>query len=328
MRTAIVALVALLIHAAGASAQTGAWADKLFGGDLSHDFGVVPRGAQLKHTFKITNIYKVPLDIGAIRVTCGCLTAKAAVKTLQPQESTTLDIHMDATRFNGAKTIKIFVEVGPQYVSTATLTVTANARQDVVFNPGEIDFGLVGKGQKLTKQIDIEYAGNKDWRVNEIVKTGTAPFDLKVEELNVNFRGRGYRLFATLKPDAPPGPFKHEIIVKTNDAETPVLTFHVLGNVQSGGVTVSPAAAALGIVKVGETKTSRIFVRSLQDFQISSVGGLGNGLTAALPTKTAKMHIIELRYTPTQAGPLRQELVIRTDQNETVTVTVEADAVP
>jgi hypothetical protein len=324
----LVAFAAFLVSTATASAQTEAWADKLFGGELVHDFGAVPRGAQLKHSFKFTNPYKVPLEITDIRVTCDCLSAKSTVKTLQPQESANLDITMDGRRFNGVKTIKIFVSVGPQYVSTATLTVSANARQDVVFNPGEIDFGLVGRGQKLTKHIDVEYAGNKDWRVNEIVKNGNAPFDLKVEELPVNFRGRGYRLFATLKADAEPGAFKQEIILKTNDPETPVLTFHVLGNVQGDGLAVNPKEVKLGAVKVGDSKTSKIFLRGSQEFQVTSIGGLGSGVTAAIPSSTSKVHFIEVRFTPNQAGAVHQELVIRTNQNETVKVVIEGEATP
>jgi len=328
MRTALFTLAFLLGSTSAALAQTGAWADKLFGGTTSHDFGVVPRGAQLKFSFKMTNIYKVPLTITDIRSTCGCMTTKPSVKTLRPQESATLDINMDAARFNGQKTVKIFVTVGPEYVSTATLTASANARQDVVFNPGEIDFGSVAAGKTNTKQIDVEYAGNHDWRVVEIVKNGAAPFDLKVEELPVKFRGRGYRLVATLKADAAAGPFKQEVILKTNDQETPVLSFFVQGNIQGGGLAVTPKAVNLGDVKVGATETKKIVVRSGQDFQIASIGGLGNGLTATIPNRTAATQIVELRYAPTQAGPLRQELVIRTEQNETVTVVVEANAVP
>ena len=82
MRMAFVALIALATLApATASAQ--AWAEKMFrdkdGKDnpLIHDFGNVPRGAQLVHRFKITNIYAVDMEVTNLKPSCGCGSAKA-----------------------------------------------------------------------------------------------------------------------------------------------------------------------------------------------------------------------------------------------------------
>ena len=87
MRKAVLVLLMLVAANHPAAAQTTAWADKLFAGDLVHDFGVVPRGAQLKYSFKMTNIYKVPLEITYVRVECGCVTVKESTKILQPNET-------------------------------------------------------------------------------------------------------------------------------------------------------------------------------------------------------------------------------------------------
>src|SRR5262249_24853177 len=240
------------------------WANKLFEGTTRHDFGTVPRGAQLKYSFKMRNIYKVPLEITNIRVSCGCLTATPTVKVIQPGDTGSLDINMDGTRFTGYKPITIYVTVGPEYVSTAVLNVTANQRSDVVFNPGEIDFGLVQRGQQPSKAIDVEYAGAQGWAVSEIVKNSASPFELKVEDLKGR-ANRGYRIFATLKNDAPAGTFRHEVILKTNDASNPVLSFNVLGNVLAS-LKVSPASVSLS-TKVGETASRKIVVSGSKTFR-------------------------------------------------------------
>ena len=46
------------------------WLAKTFGppANLVHDFGTVPRGAQLRHDFVMTNVSAVPLEITSIRV--------------------------------------------------------------------------------------------------------------------------------------------------------------------------------------------------------------------------------------------------------------------
>ena len=205
----LLSLILAFFFASIVSAQPVAWADKLFSSETTHDFGNVARGAQLKYTFKMTNIYKVPLEITEVKVQCNCVKAEPSVKVLQPNETATLNISMDARQFSGQKTVRVYVTVGPKFISTATLTVSANARGDVVFSPNEIDFGNVQRGQTLTKTIDVEYVGAQaDWRVTEIVKSGSAPFELKVEDLPRQPGApakKGYRISATMKADAPPG---------------------------------------------------------------------------------------------------------------------------
>src|SRR4051794_12897224 len=107
MLRVVLALVATAGFAPAAAAQT-AWADKLFANVTTHDFGAVPRGTQLKHAFKITNIYKEPLEVTQVRVSCGCVTATPSVKVLQPNEAAQLNINMAARQFSGPKSVRIY----------------------------------------------------------------------------------------------------------------------------------------------------------------------------------------------------------------------------
>src|SRR4051794_5552632 len=99
MRTAVLASLVILALAPTAPAQDG-WAAKVFTPDAGgkppagHNFGTVPKGAQLQHRFPVTNIYAVPLQIQT-RVSCDCVSVTASPQTLQPWESGTLDIAMD-----------------------------------------------------------------------------------------------------------------------------------------------------------------------------------------------------------------------------------------
>jgi Protein of unknown function (DUF1573) len=330
MRKYALALLATIVIAQCAAAQS-AWADKLFGGVTSHDFGVVPRGAQMKYSFKITNIYKEPLQITQVRVSCTCLTATPSTTLLQPNESATLDISIDGRQVTGPKSVRIYVSVGPKYISTATLSVTANGRQDVVFSPGEVDFGNVARGQTPTRTIDVEYTGALEWKVTEIVKSAGAPFDLKVDELprpaNQPPR-RGYRLFATLKTDPAPGPFKQEIILKTNDPASPSLTFNIAGTVQAT-LAVSPPTLAVSGLRVGESQTKKVVLRADRPFRVTGVDGLGDGVTADVPDRQDTTMILSVTIQPTKAGELRRQLTIRTDlEKEYATVTVQGEVAP
>lgn len=334
MRTVLLALIALLGSTPAIFAQQPtAWADKLFGSETTHDFGVVARGAQLKYSFKITNIYKVPLDIAEVRVSCNCVKAEASTKTIQPNETATLDINMDGTKFSGSKTVRVYVTVGPKFISTATLTVSANARGDVAFSPKEIDFGNYQRGNPATRSIDIEYTGGmSDWRVTEIVKNASAPFELKVEELPRLVGGqprKGYRINATIRQDAPSGAFKQEVMLKTNDPATPLWTFQVVGNVQAAGLAISPSPVTINGLKVGESQTKKIFVRASRPFRVTSVEGQGDGVTLEAPNRQDTTLVLTLTVQPTKAGDLRRQLMIRTDiDGESAPLVIEGTIEP
>ena len=120
-------LISFLVCATARAQESGAWADKLFGGQNTHDFGTVARGSQLKHTFKMTNIWKVPLELTDVKISCGCLKAEPSTKQLQPGETGTFTIFMDAKQFSGPKIIHVKVTVGPKYISTASLTKIGRA---------------------------------------------------------------------------------------------------------------------------------------------------------------------------------------------------------
>jgi hypothetical protein len=327
MRHALVALIVVGFGATSASAQT-AWAEKMFKGELTHDFGSVPRGAQLSHRFVLTNIYAVPMDITSVKSGCGCVTATAAKRSLAPRESTTIDINMDARRFTGQKTVGITITVGPDYISSAQLRVSANSRADIVFNPGQVSFGTVTRGQAASQVIDVEYAGVLDWQVKE-ASAKELPVDVTLSELYRRPGQVGYRIKVTLKADAPIGAIKGDLYLKTNDPASPLLPVLIEGAVQSN-ITVAPAAVSLA-GKVGETLSRRVVVRGNRPFRILQVEGLGEGITLDPPPGGAagQVQVVTFKCQLIKAGEFRYEAKIKTDlQDAPVIVTIDGSAAP
>jgi hypothetical protein len=332
MRKRFLALVVLVVLAASASAQ--GWADKMFPDGLSHDFGTVARGTQLLHKFKMTNIYNVRMEVTSLKSACGCVTATASRRVLEPRESTWIEIRMDARRFAGAKTVGIEVAVGPEYISKAQLRVSANSRADVVFNPGQVSFGTVTRGQAITQTIDVEYAGKLPWQVSEVVAKDV-PYNVTIAEL-YREKGRlggagkvGYRLSATLKEDAPIGALTHHVYLKTNDPATPLVPVLIEANVQSA-LTVTPRVLSLGTVKTDTALTRRVVVRGNRAFRVTEVEGTGNGieLGATLASTEADVQFVTFKCQLDTAGQFKREMKIKTSlQTAPVVVTIEGTAV-
>lgn len=338
---AFLALFSALFVASALSAQQP-WAEKMFKDGLNHDFGSVPRGAQLSHRFAITNPYAVRMEITSVRSGCGCVTAKAAKVVLEPRETTTIDVSMDARRFTGPKTVGITVSVGPDFVSSAQLRVSANSRADIVFNPGQVSFGTVTRGQTVSQVIDVEYAGVLDWQVTEATAK-ELPIDVKVEQLyrqRTQIRDQagfqqlgfqvGYRLTVTLKNTAAVGAIKGDLLLKTNDPTSPLLPVLVEGLVQSS-VTVSPPVHNLGTIKVGETVMRRVVVRGNKPFRVLGVEGLGENiqLDPKPSDAPAPVQVVSFKCVFTKPGDFKHELKIKTDlQDAPVVVTLDGNAAP
>lgn len=323
MRRALLALLLLTLGSASAQAQP-AWAEKMFKDGTTHDFGTVARGAQLYHRFPITNIYAVPMQVLDIKSSCGCTTATPSSKVLQPREVGYIEVVMDGKRFTGSKVIRINVTVGPEFTSTAELKVTANCRADVVFNPGQVSFGVVNAGEAPMQAIEVEYAGTLAWKV-EGVDTNGAPYTAALEEWYRRPGQVGYRVRFTLNADAPVGALKHEVFLKTNDPSAKLVPVWVEATVQAP-LTVNPDT-----VKLEPTQSKKVAVRGAKPFRILAVEGLDEGLAVVtpLPTKAAPAHLLEFRCDSAKAGEVRYNLLIKTDaQSQPVKLTIETNGTP
>jgi hypothetical protein len=313
-----------MLITAAASAQTN-WAEKLFPDGITHDFGTIPAGTQLYHRFKMVNIYAVPLEISQ-RVGCACVSVTPSTNVLQPKEEGYLDVTMDARRFRNRKKVNIYFSVGPEYISSATLYVSANSRSDVVLNPGEVSFGVVSSSQSPAPQtIDVEYAGVLNWQVTEIVKH-SAPVEATFKELYRRPNQVGYRVTVSLKPNAPPGSLKHELLLKTNDPASPLVPILVEASVQAG-LTAVPSALSMGNIKVGESVSKKVIVRGSKPFRILAVDGTGEGVSAEFGNNDAAVQVVLVKCEPKKAGELKRQLRIRTSMDQEGAVTVNVDGV-
>ncbi len=326
MRKVVLTLLVLILAATQAPAQVG-WAEKMLK-ETSHDWGTVPRGGKLVHRFAVTNIYAVRMEIVQLTSGCGCVSASAPKRVLEPRESTFIEVVMDTSRVVGPKSVVVKFSVGPEFVSAAEMRVTANVRGDIVFNPGQFNFGSVPRGQTPTLSLDVEYAGPFAWQVKEISIRKDFPFTIASRELYRQPGRIGYQLQLTLKADAPAGAIKEDFYLKTNDPTTPLVPILVEANVQPS-LTVSPGTLALGLVKVGDPLVRRVVVRGNRPFALASVDG-DSDVTPASELRTAQSPVQTLAVSikVDKPGDFRKVVEIKTDSGESTSLTIEGTAVP
>ena len=303
------------------------WANKFFTLEdtpsvIVHDFGSVAHGTKLKHRFKITNIYKVPIQlVDRPVVSCGCVEPVDWSKQLQSKEEGYLDVTMDASRFTGAKSVTMQVKFGngASYHSTAIVQLRAFSRGDIVLNPGQIDFGQIAVGQKTTRTVDVSYNGAGKWEVIS-GEVNDKLIDVKVEAVP----GRGikptYRVTANLKSEVPAGALQEQIVLKTTDAANPFVTINVNAQVLAP-FEVSPKVAKFEELAVGQTASKRIIISANKKFRLEPMES--EGITAKVQSNSNTMQIVELQFTAKTPGAFKREITLKTDADEKIAVTIE-----
>jgi RNA polymerase sigma factor (sigma-70 family) len=104
--------------------------EQMFPDGRSHDFGSVTRGTEAKCTFRITNTTTLPIQLGNIRATNGCLKSEVTKRRLEPNETGELQIIMDTRRFAGSKTVTVYLEVkNARGLQTHQFTITADSQE-------------------------------------------------------------------------------------------------------------------------------------------------------------------------------------------------------
>jgi hypothetical protein len=74
----------------------------------------------------------------------------------------------------------------------------------------------------------------------------------------------------------------------------------------------------------------RVQVRGTKPFRVTAIDGLGDGVTADLPTGTGVVQTITLKCQLTKAGEFRKQLQIKTDMDKEAPgiVTLEGNVAP
>jgi len=304
--------------------QATEWAKKLFT-EYNHDFGTVARAAKAEHVFEITNPFKEPIHIAAVRASCGCSTPTIMKDTLNTWEKGGIHVRYNTRTFTGKKNATITVVIDRPYYAEVQLNVKGYIRSDVVIHPGAVNFGSVDQGTPTTQTVSVNYAGRPDWQIVD-VQSANANFEVELDETR---RGAGrvdYQLMVRAKGSMPAGYFNEQLVLVTNDARATQVPLRLEGNVISS-LTVSPASLFMGVVKPGEKVKKTLVIRGKTPFKLKSVS-CGDSSFEFQPTDESKeMHLVPVVFTASEAGKITQTIVIETDQGRkaacTATATVE-----
>jgi hypothetical protein len=317
--------VAFLVSSAVCSGQE--WARKMFDAS-SHDFGAVARGAKVEYRFVFSNLYEEDIHVAGVRSSCGCTTPTVTKDTLKTYEKSAVVATFNTRTFLGQRSATLTVTIDQPFYAEVQLRVEGYIRSDIVLNPGGAEFGKVDQGSAAAKTISITYAGRNDWKILD-VKPASDYIDAEFVETS---RGGGqvaYELTVNLKPDAPPGYIKEQLLLVTNDRRASEFPVDIEGRVVSA-VTVNPSSLFYGAVKTGARVKKQLVVQAKKPFRITDVScdAPGSFEFETLDGDKAKnAHRVQVVFTAgDKPGKITYKIRIETDQGADAAVELSAFA--
>ncbi len=310
------AVVVFMLCVSQSSGQE--WARKMFD-TLDHDFETVARGSDTEFKFRVKNIYKEDVHIESVRSSCGCTDPSIENDSLMTYEEGFIVAKFNTRTFTGLHSATLTVTIDKPYRAQVQLRVHGNIRSDVVFEPGSIRFDAVDQGTVNEKQVTVRYAGRSGWKINDVVVASDSSQHFEVE-LKETERVGGrvvYHLLVRLKETAPAGYLQDQLVLVTNDDRNPRIPLDVEGMIVPE-IAVAPENVVFGEVNQGASIAKKIVIRGKKPFAITSITGGGGSFAFDFGKDEKTTHIVNVTFSaPSQAGRLKQTIVIETSLGET-----------
>lgn len=303
----------LVLAATASPAHAQTKAEGMFD-ELTFDFGSVPTGQVVSHPFRIVNNTKQTVHIASVRVSCGkCSHARALQHTLQPGQETAIIAEMYTNMFRGTtKAITIFVLFDQPRFEEVKLWIQANSREDVVFSPDNIAFGVVKRGQEPESRLTIAFQGGVVTKITE-VKSESNYVKPAIKEVKRPNGDIAYEVSAKLRGDTPAGKWYTDIWLKTNNPSIPKLRVPVTVEVEAP-LSVSPGTVSLGQVKAGTETDRKVMIRGARPFRITGILGADRQVQVrATSNDSNTVHVLTITLNPNQPGALDRKIEVQTD---------------
>ncbi len=143
------------------------WAEKMFE-VKKHDFGTVAKAAKVEFQFPVKNLYKEDIHLASVRASCGCTSPRIEKDLLKTGEVGYVVAKFNTDTFSGKRGATLTVVIDKPFYAEVQLRVDGYIRTDVVFNPGQVEFGQVDQGSPVTKTVKVQYAGRDSWQITKV----------------------------------------------------------------------------------------------------------------------------------------------------------------
>lgn len=308
-------------------AQAGPLSDKVKAvfDEMTHDFGDVWAGPPLKHTFKVKNDGTEPLEIRAVKPSCGCTLAGEFTKVVKPGETGEIPLSLKSEALHDKFNKTVTVTTNEKDNATVKLTLVGTAKQKVEMSPSSISFGSVRFNDVIEKTVELKNNTDKPLELKLGDTDKTMPFSYQLTEKD---KGKVYELKIATVPPIKEGTHNAEVALSTNFEDKQELKLRV-----SAVVPPRLALRPSTIIHNPRLKTYPVQFANNGESDVKVLSAVVDDpaiTTKLTENQVGKKYTIELTFPEDYEVPKGKEvtMTVKTDDPEKPEVTLPIKAAP
>ncbi|MFZ5833381.1 MAG: DUF1573 domain-containing protein [Planctomycetota bacterium] len=310
VRLSLAALLAALTISPAAAQE---WARKMFS-ETRHDFGTIARSAKAEYEFEFQNIFLEDVHIASVRSSCGCTSPliKESKSLLKTYEKGAIVAKINSASFLGQRSATVTVSIDRPYRAEVQLQVSVYIRDDIVLNPGSVQFGSIEQGQAAERQVEISTPGRRDLKILE-VRSPLPSITAQLVPRAGSWGTTGYALKVQLAGNVPPGYLDGHLVLVTSGRYNTQVPVPIEGVVRPA-LSVSPSWLLLGVVSGGQTVTKQVVLRGRTPFVVTQVlTGQAFDVDISSASTPKNLHVLPVKFTASQSpGTVRETVRLQT----------------
>jgi hypothetical protein len=232
--------------------------------ELSHEFGLLRPGQQVKHRFAIRNDSALPWKVADIENQCKCTGALPVSETAKPGETLEIDVGYAVQSDRKEDSRMLRVNFLQRTAPRILLKIHCTIREPISVSPGSVVMRAPKTGQPVHEDLVVSNYLDHDLKLPQV--TCQAPW-LKVDLQSTSvadepyparqsWRARVVAETAKLQP----GKHHAQIEIKTDSPENPLKTVPI-DLVVGGPVEVIPSELLFGSVTSGKPVVRKVLIR-------------------------------------------------------------------
>ena len=250
-RFTFLAAALVVMFVAGGSMAGAADGPKLLVPEKIKDMGTVAQGEVLEVQFELVNEGNQPLEIRAVRPTCGCTVADFD-REIAAGKSGFVKAKLDTGNFSGPISKSILIMTSDPQEPTVTVVIKAVVHPYVEVLPRAlIRFNAVQHEPMVEKITVVAAEKDPNFKVTGVESSvpylATSVRPLAKDELVAGKSAQQFEIGLSLKEDAPVGPVNAVLTVETNHPKAKVVPVKVFGVVRAL-LHVTPSQVQFGSV--------------------------------------------------------------------------------
>lgn len=197
--------------------------------ELTHDFGKITSTEPLRHEFIFTNVGQATLQIHEVRPSCGCTTAGAWDRTVEPGQTGKIPIQFNVAGFSGMISKSITVSCNDPTQPTILLQLKGTIWKPIEVTPSYLYFFVTENAvTNQTRSIRIVSNLEEPLQITEVSCTNP----VFRTELKTHKPGKDYEVEVGLVPPLKQTTIQSPITIKTSSTNMPVISVNAIVSVQ------------------------------------------------------------------------------------------------